>query len=147
MGVDVPVADGVGGLALTKVRLHHPVVLGSSALGHFVVGDVRNLAEQGYLVLLCLVHRLFQLFVGFLHLGHRLLDGIGLGPLAFLHKGADLGSHLLGFAEVLVQFLLSLTAFLVNGQHLVDGLTGTLEMLLLEALDYTFSFLTDEFEC
>ena len=97
LGVHVPVAYSVGRLTLAQVRLHHAVILGGSAFGHFVVGNVGNLAEQGGHLLLSLTHGLVKLVVGLFHGGHLLLDGFGFVALAFLHKCTYLGSHLLGF--------------------------------------------------
>ena len=47
--------------------------------------------------------------------------------------------------QALVQFLLCFAAALVNGQHVLNGLAGTLEVLLLQAGDDAFGFFTDEF--
>ena len=123
------------------------VILCGSTLGHLIVGDIRNLTEQTRHLLLCLVHGVLQLLVGLLHLGHLGLDSISLSLLAFLHQTTNLGSHLLGLAQVLVEFLLSLTTTLVNSQHLVDSLFSTLEMFLLQAANHALGFLSNEFKC
>ena len=106
VGVHVPVAHGVALTAFAQVRLHHVVVLGARALGHFVVGYVGDGAEQGGHVFFGLLHLLFQLLVGLLHFRNLLLDGVGLVFLSFLHQSANLGGHFLGLREVCVQLLL-----------------------------------------
>ena len=101
-GVDRPVADGVVGRTFLEVALHHAVVLGGTAFGHFVVGDVGNLAEQTHHFLLGLLHGLLQLLGLFLQAGDALLDGFGLFAVAFLHHAANQARLLFLFVQVLV---------------------------------------------
>ena len=145
--IDVPVADSVVTIALLQVRLYHVIVFSGSTLGHLVVRNIGNLTKQTSHLVLRQVHRLLQLFVGLLHLRHLCLDSLGLVLLAFLHETANLCSHLLGFSQVLVQLLLSLTTTLVDCQHLVDSLLGAFEMFLLQSANDAFCFLCNEFQC
>ena len=121
------------------------VVLGGSAFRHFVVRNVRNLAEQARHFVLCLVHLLLQLLVGLLHLGHAGLDGFGLILLALLHQRANLCGHFLCLAQVLVQLLLGLAPLSVDSHHLFNGLAGSFEMFFLQAADYALGLLCNEF--
>ena len=147
LGVDVPVAHRIMSVTLLQVRLHHVVVGSLFALRHFVIGNVGNLAKQTSHLILSVVHRLLQLLVSLLHVGHTLLDGIGLCLLALLHQLSNLCSQLLGLSQVLVQLLLGLTTLPVNSQHLVDGFLGILEMFLFQTANHAVCLLCNEFQC
>ena len=60
---------------------------------------------------------------------------------------ADFGSHLLGFGQVLVELRLRLPTFSVSVYHLCDSLTGSLEMLFLQTLQYAVRLLGNQFQC
>ena len=145
--VDVPVAYGIVRTTLLQVRLHHVVVLSGSTLRNFVVGDIRNLAEQTRHLVLSIVHLLLQLLVRLLHLRNLSLDGFSLVFLSFLHQTTNLCCHLLGITQILVQLLLGLTTLLVDSQYFVNSLTGTLEMFLLQSANHAVSLLSNEFQC
>ena len=84
------------------------------------------------------------MFVRLFHLRHLSLDGVGFFALAFLHQTTNLGCHLLGFRQVLVQQLLGFAAFLVNGQDLVDGLFGSLKVFLLKSANNAVGLFCNE---
>ena len=145
---EIPMAESV----FRKIRnyatlLNHYVVAGILAFGYVVVRNVRNGAELCYKILLCLSLDFFQLFVGFLYIGHFCLYAISLFFLAFLHQTSNLCCHFLGFRKITVQFLLCLATTKVDGENFLDGFFGIREMLFVQSLDNTFSFLTDEFKC
>ena len=145
-GIGIPVAHGVlAHYALLEVGLHHPVVLGTRALGHLVVGDVGNLAELARQFLFGLRLLLLQLLVLLLEFSHACLHALGLLLLALLHEHADFASQFLGSREVGIQFGLCLPAHLVGGNHLVDSFLSTLEMLLLQSLDNLFGLFGNQF--
>ena len=99
-----PVGQGVlGKLGFHTAHLHHEVVLGRSAFGHFVVGHVGDGVEQLLQVLCGLVHVCLQSLVGFFQLAYTSFGRFGLVLLAFLHQLADglgQGVHL---SEVVIE--------------------------------------------
>ena len=99
-----PVGQGVlGQLGFHTAHLHHEVVLGRSAFGHFVVGHVGDGVEQLLQVLCGLVHVCLQSLVGFFQLAYTSFGRFCLVLLAFLHQLADglgQGVHL---SEVVIE--------------------------------------------
>ncbi len=130
-----------------QVFLDDHVAAGVLSLGHIVVGDVGYVEELVGHVGRCLVHDLLQGLVSCLELSHLGLHFVGLVLLALLHEGADLLGELVLLRLVAVELLLALAAQLVIFQYFLNGLSGTVEVLLLQSLDDLFSFLTDEFKC
>ena len=123
------------------------IVVGILAFGNEVVGDIWDLEQFVGHVGLGLVHDLLQCLVSSLQLCNLSLDFLGLVLLAVLHQAADLFRQLILVLLVAVKLLLALAAQLVILQYFFNSFTGSGEMLLLQALDHAFSFLTDEFKC
>ena len=147
-GVGIPVAHGVHTLlALLQVGLHHPVVLGSTALGHLVVWNVGYLAELCCQVLLGLLHIVLQSLVHRLQFSHLGLHLLGLLLFALLHQSANLGSQFLGISQILVKLCLSGTALLVNLHHFSDSLARTGKMFFLQTGNDAFRLLGNQFKC
>ena len=78
---------------------------------------------------------------------HLSLNLLSLVLFALFHELSYLGSHFLTFLLCLVRLLLCLAATFVEFKNFLYGFFGTLEVLFLQAFDYAFSFLTDEFKC
>ena len=144
----VPVAQGVRTqLGLHAAFFHYHVVGCVLTLGHVIIGDVRDGEEHLGHVVLCLVHHLLEGLVVGLQLGNLFLYLGGFVFLAFFHQTADLLGQLVLLLLVRIELLLAFTTDLVIFQYLLNGLARTVEVLLLQTFDHTFSFLTDEFEC
>ncbi len=147
LGVHIPVAYGVLCGALLQVALHYAIILGGLALGHLVVRNVRNLAQQCGHLLLSLGHHLVHLLRFLLQLSHLSLYLLGLFLLTLLHQGTNLTRQLLLFIQTLVELLLGLAALFVYCEHVIDGSLSLGEVLLLQATNHAFGFLINKFEC
>ena len=148
LGVAGPVAYGVlTEDTLLEVGLDYPVVLGTSAFGHLVVGNIRNLAEHVGNLALASGLLLVELLVDSLEFGNTSLGSLGFGALTILHKHADALGETIGFGKVVIEGLLRLTALLVLGDDGVDGFACAFEMLFVQTGNDAVVLLGDEFQC
>ena len=124
-------------------HLHHKVVLGAVAFGHFVVGHVGDGVEQLLQVAGRLVHVCLQGLVRFFQGGHFCLGGFGFVAASFFHQLSDGLGGSVHFGQVIVQHGLRAFALVVQCQDLVDGLLGVLEVLLFEPAHHGVGVLGD----
>ena len=140
------ITGGVGGGSV-EACLHHHIIFCASAFGHFIVGDVRDLAELLGQLALSLVHGCFQFLSLLFHVGNGSLGLVSLVAQALFHETTDLGSLLLALSQQVVQLLLCLAAALVCGLHGSNGLRSTTEMFLFKTANNSLGLFVDEFEC
>ena len=129
-----------------EVGLHYPVVLGTGTFRNLVVRNIRDLAEHGINLLLELSLLVVQLLVGALQGSYLSLSLFGLGFLAFFHQGSDALGKLVALGEVIVELLLSGTTLLILGNHGIDGLLSTIEVLLVQTGNYAIVLLGNQFQ-
>ena len=146
--VAVPIAYGIlTEYALLKVGLDNPIVLGTSAFGHLVVGDIRNLAEHVVHLGLACGFLIVEILVDGLEFGNASLGSLGLVALAILHEHAYAFGETVCLGEVVIEGLLRLTALLVLGDDGVDGFACAFEMLFVQTGNDAIVLLGDEFQC
>ena len=145
LGNNGPVAHRVSFLALAKVALYNQILFRAFSFGNKVVGYVGNGTQQAHHFFFCLGLLVFQLLVGLFQGCHLGLDLLGLFLQSLLHQRANLGGHLLGFGQVLVQFCLCLSALLVGLNHFLNGIGGIGEILFFQSFYYAFFFFRNDF--
>ena len=138
--------EGVlGEHGLLAAHLHDQVVLRALPFGNEVAGDVRQEDELGLEFGIVVIGLLEEVVGTGLEGGDFGLGGLGLGLLALLHEGADLGRGLLLLGEEGVGLGLEGLAVVVQGDHLFHDRAGV-EILDGEFPDHVFGIVAEEFE-
>ena len=143
---ELPVREGVlREDGLLAAHLHDQVVLGALPFRDEVAGEVRKKDELGLELVIVLVGLLEEVVGTGLEGGDFGLGGLGLGLLALLHQGADLGGGLLLLGEKGVGLGLEGLAVVVQGDHFFHDRAGV-EILDGEFPDHVFGIVAEQFE-
>ena len=144
----IPVTQGIGRKLRNHAALfHHHIARSIAPLRHLVIGNIGNRAEQRRQLTLGSLHLVLQILASLFQRSHLFLNLIHRSLLTCFQQPSDLFGEQIRLLLSFIKILLGLASPSVNGQHMLDSLAGSGEMLLLQTFNHAFSLFTDEFKC